>query len=377
MSRGDPRLDPPPPPWASWLSRLGAALLRLDGAPGPVDPSRLRRVLVVRTDDRLGNALLTVPLARALARALPHARVDLLLPAGRAAAAEGLPGLRVVRFEKRDAFRRPLRFLRFLRELRAEGYDAAVDAAHWHAFSLTSALIARLAGRRAVVGSARGAQALYSQKVPLPPPGLSEVEAKLLLAGGLGVEPPAAPALETLLGSAQAARARAREDLSALGVSGPFVALNPGARKPDHRWGVENFSALAARLHARRGATSVVLWGPGERALAEAVCAASAGGARLGPRTDLEGLAAVFREAAAVVTNDTGPMHLAVACGAKVVAVGLSADADRWSHPGPRFRLVRAAEPGAVDRAVEAVEGLLALTPPDPQGTLHPPRRDA
>jgi ADP-heptose:LPS heptosyltransferase len=41
-----------------------------------------------------------------------------------------------------------------------------------------------------------------------------------------------------------------------------------------------------------------------------------------------------------VVTNDTGPMHLAVACGAPVAAVFLDEAGLRWAHPGPRFEAV-------------------------------------
>ncbi|GAC1518778.1 MAG: hypothetical protein NVS2B9_22180 [Myxococcales bacterium] len=96
----------------------------------------------------------------------------------------------------------------------------------------------------------------------------------------------------------------------------------------------------------------------------------------LAPPTDLSGLAALFREAALVVANDTGPMHLAVACGARVLAIGLSSDAERWSHPGPRFRLVHAGGDGAVAAALAGAESLLALTPAQAQGSLRAPRRD-
>src|SRR5206468_4084262 len=104
--------------------------------------------------------------------------------------------LRVMPFEKTDAFRRPLRFLRFLRELRGSGYDAVVDAAHWHAFSLTSALISRWAARRWLVGADRGAPGFYSRAIPPPPPGAPEVEAKMLLLSGLDLPSPR-PVLQT------------------------------------------------------------------------------------------------------------------------------------------------------------------------------------
>jgi lipopolysaccharide heptosyltransferase III len=313
----DPRLDPPPGIAARLLTRAAHRLLPLPASP----PASIASVLVVRTDDRVGNALLTLPLVRALQQALPQAQVDLLLAARRAHVAEGLPRLRVLRFDKRAP---PLRQLRFLRGLRAR-YDVVIDAAHWHAFSLTSALLSRWAARRWVVGADRGPVArAYSAVAALPPPGTPDVLAKLELGRPLGLSLPALP-LETALGRGPSP------------VRGSFVALNPGARKQDHRWPALRFGQLAGRLRDARGLRSMVFWGPGEEPLAREVALASGGAAEVGPATDLEQLASAFRAAALVVTNDTGPMHLAVACGAPVVAVFLDASGLRWAHPGPRF----------------------------------------
>jgi heptosyltransferase III len=344
----DARLDAPPGLLPRLLARLATIVFPLRGqAPRP---DELRRVLVVRPDDRVGNALLTVPLALALRDALPGARVDLLVARGRAAVAEGLAGLRIVPFEKTDAFRHPLRFVRFLRNLRRERYDAVIDAAHWHAFSLTSALLSRLAARRWVVGAERGASFLYSHAEPLPPPGTPEAAAKLLLMRGVGLRPPARPALQTALGIDQTEWAA--EMTRDLGV---FAAVNPGARKEDHRWPAERFAQLIRALR-ERGVPALVTWGPGEEQLARSVAQASGGAARVAPPTDLARLAALFRRAAMVVTNDTGPMHLAVACGAKVVALLHAPEGGRWAHPGPRFVALVTPE---VSEVVAAAERLL------------------
>ena len=335
----DPRLDHDPGVFARALVGIARALLRLPDAP----PGQIASVLVVRTDDRVGNALLTVPLVRALQRALPLARVDLLLAARRAVVAEGLPGLTVVRFEKTDAFRHPLRFLRSLLALRR--YDVVVDAAHWHAFSLTSALLSRWAARRWVVGARRGPP-IYSAALPLPTEGTFEVVAKVALATALGAPPGLVPPLETSLG-------RAAFDA---GVA-EYVAINPGARKADHRWPPAQFGALATALRERRGVRSLVVWGPGEEPLARAVVEAAPYAALLAPPTDLDQLASILRRAALVVTNDSGPMHLAVACGAPVVALFLDTAGLRWAHPGARFAAVLA--PADAGPVLEAALRLL------------------
>ena len=171
---------------------------------------------------------------------------------------------------------------------------------------------------------------------------------KLSLLRGLGLAPPAqSPPLETSLGRSP--------------PPGRYAVINPGGRKADHRWPAASFGQLAAELKRIHGIPCIIAWGPGERELALEVLQASAGAAKLAEPTDLEGLASLFRGAALVVTNDTGPMHLAVACGAPVLALQLSADADRFSHPGPRFAGVRG-QPESIPTALDAAARLLALT---------------
>jgi heptosyltransferase-3 len=140
-------------------------------------------------------------------------------------------------------------------------------------------------------------------------------------------------------------------------VSGSFALLNPGARKEDHRWPAAQFGALARELQQRFSLPSVVFWGPGEESLAREAVEASGGTARLAPPTDLDQLAAALRACALAVTNDTGPMHLAVACGAPVVALFLDESGLRWAHPGPRFAAVVA--PTTLDPVLAAAARLI------------------
>jgi ADP-heptose:LPS heptosyltransferase len=278
---------------------------------------------------------------RALQEMLPRARVDLLLAAKRAVVAEGLPNLRVIRFDKR----RPWRGLFALRKK----YQVAIDAAHVHAFSLTSALLGRWAARDFLIGHDRGgmgwfySQAIAPQALPLP-----EDDLKLLLASPFGAAPK--PPLETSLGHSKPL------------IGGEYIALNPGSRKEDHRWPSASYAALARALSIR----TIVFWGPGEEALAREV------GAELAPPTDLEQLASSFRNARLVITNDTGPMHLATACGAPVLAILLNEDGLRWTHDGPRFKSLIAP---TVGEAIAAANALLdsANAPAQPAASPEAP----
>jgi heptosyltransferase-3 len=301
-----------------------------------------KKVLVIRTDERVGNVLLTIPLLRALRRGLPDAEVVFLHAASKGSLVRGLPYAdRLVPFEKKLFFRRPWRFFALLASLRRERFDVAIEAGHYHAFSLTAALLARAVGARRSIGHDRGdARALLDVVVPPPPGVVHDVSVKLSLLAPLGI-PPAGLELETPLGADPASREEARRLLAAAGLTGRrFLVVNPGARKADRRWAPERYAAVAARLAARFDLAPLVIWGPGEEELARAVAAGAGTGARVAPPTDLRQLAALLREAALVLTNDTGPMHLAVAAGAPTVAVFLVGDHQRWGHPLPAFASV-------------------------------------
>lgn len=338
------------------MKRLGRFLLELairlliwPGKPTAVELSKVRRVLVIRPDPRVGNVLLTVPLLRALKAGLPQATVDVLVAKGKEPLVAGLPFVDgILAFAKQDLFKAPWRFWALLRRLR--GYDVAIEAGHFHAFSFTAAWLTRKTQAPVRIGHDRGlARRFLTDSVRHDPSKVNDVEAKLELLAPLGLAP-AGTELETRLGR------EGPKVLRLLTEGLPrqrFAALNLGARKADHRWEPERFGELAYKLRGR-GLVPLLLWGPGEEGLCEAALAASGGTAVKGPPTDLEELAAVFRVSAVAVTNDTGPMHLACAVDAKVVAVFLSEDAERWAHPGPRFQGVKVREEADPVAAVDA-----------------------
>ncbi|MGE0865119.1 MAG: glycosyltransferase family 9 protein, partial [Vicinamibacterales bacterium] len=99
------------------------------------------------------------------------------------------------------------------------------------------------------------------------------------------------------------------------------VVLNPGAAWPNKRWPAERFGALADKLHAFTRLRSMVTWGPGEQPLAQAVVNASGGVASLAPPTQIADLAVIMRDAALVVSGDTGPLHIAAAMGTPLVGL--------------------------------------------------------
>jgi heptosyltransferase-1 len=105
--------------------------------------------------------------------------------------------------------------------------------------------------------------------------------------------------------------------------------INAGAAWPNKRWPPERFGELASFLRDACGLTPVVLWGPGEEGLADAVIAASSNAAVAAPATGVADLVALARASAIVISGDTGPLHIATAVGTPSVSLFGPTDPDR------------------------------------------------
>lgn len=290
-----------------------------------------RRVVLVRIDDRVGEALLTTPLVAALK---DRYAVELLVHPRCVRVLEGLPGVGAVHpFERRWLRWGP--FGAELRRLRALTEGAVVvNCASWAEHSGTAALLSRLVAPRAcVVGPAvRPAGTLMDVAVPARADTRSEHLQRLHLLSPLLGEVPEAPLTFRRPRVTEAVR-----DFAAA-TRAPFAVVNPGGRLDERRVPPDVFSAACRRL-LDLGHTPVVTWGPGEEGLASAVVAAVPGSS-LAPPTSLDELAALMQQARLVVCNNTGPMHLAVAVGTPTLALFHRMPLDRWGHPRPPHRML-------------------------------------
>jgi ADP-heptose:LPS heptosyltransferase len=155
-------------------------------------------------------------------------------------------------------------------------------------------------------------------------------------------EPGTAPApdLSWVLGGASGARP------PAAGLKPkPYAMFVPGgsAHRPEKRWPVERYGELARILYAR-GLEVVIIGGPQEAALAQAIQRQVPGARDLTGRTDFASIAVLGAKAALAVGNDTGPLHLAAAAGAPTVVLFSSASDPALSAPRGKVAVLQAAK---------------------------------
>ena len=272
------------------------------------------KILIVRLG-ALGDVVHTIPVAAALRRAHPMCQIDWIVDARHA---ELLDLVRVL--DRVIALETPAipGWLRAVRELRQVSYDVALDLQGL----MKSALLARASGAQRVIGFSvwhlreKGARPFYSEVGDPPGDAVDHVILKnLRLLRTLGIE---TSRVEFPLRDEPSAAADVVRGL--LGEA-PFALLNPGAAWPNKRWPPERLGAVASFLRDIRGLRSVVLWGPGEAPLAQSVADASDGAAVVAPPTRMADLVRLSRAATVVVSGDTGPLHVAAAAGAPLVAI--------------------------------------------------------
>jgi heptosyltransferase-2 len=224
-------------------------------------------------------------------------------------------------------------------------------------FSFSSAWEARRAGLRALGYRGEGRSLLLRRALPMPQ-GTHEIERYWQLATAVTGDTSAQLPQQLTLPLDAAARDEARQRLAAAGVTGAYTVLCPFGGGPidghDKHWpGFRDF----ARQLQRAGHTLVLCPGPDERALAER----DYDGLCVVPDLGLAAYAALVAGARQMVSNDTGPGHIAAAVGTPLLSVLGPTPVWKWRPWGPRVQVLQGwPQWPTVDDGLKAFDALSA-----------------
>jgi heptosyltransferase I len=277
------------------------------------------KVLILKPSS-LGDVVQALPVLRLLKQHRPAAEVHWWLAAELAPLLEDDADIaRLIPFERKQ-WRKPAYWPRGLAQvqaMRAARYDWVIDLQGL----ARSAAFAWLADGAFTVGlelEREGAHLAYDLAVPRPKDRPHAVDWYLAVARALGIPVhddfdwlPARPSV-----AAQVELKWARDGFRWLGI-------NPGARWDNKRWPAGHFAELVRLLAARDARLRfALLGGSGDWQLTEAIRAAAPDRCEnFAGRTALPELIEVLRRCELLVTNDTGPMHLAAALRKPVVSL--------------------------------------------------------
>jgi lipopolysaccharide heptosyltransferase II len=271
--------------------------------------SDISRILVIKLR-AIGDVLLSTVVLKNLRAAFPQATIDFLTERPSREVLAGNPDLHeTVIFDPKQESGPGL-----IAMIRRRRYDLVLDLFG----NPRSAIVTLLSGARYRVGY-RFSWRRHCYTIVVEPRGgeVHNTEFNLDALRAIGVpivsSRPQFPVSEE---AEQFADAFLRE----AGLAGrTVVALNPGGGWYTKRWRAAQFAQLGAMV--RPDARVLLIWGPGEREEAERVRTLMGGDALLIPPTNLKQLASILKRCSLLVTNDSGPMHIAAAMDTPVVAI--------------------------------------------------------
>jgi len=290
----------------------------LPSIPNPQSLTPNPRLLVAQTGF-LGDVVLTTPLIAELRRRLAPRSLTVLTTPQAKPLLEYHPAVdRVLVDAKRTAGHGILGLIRAAQQLRRERFSLAV-APHK---SWRTAFLLALAGIPHRIGFRQSPGWFLYHRTATRDSHRHEVERILCLMRAFGVEPEECERKPRIEYRA-AARASAQVLLREAGLEGtePLFIVCPGSVWPTKRWTVEGYASLI-RLLERNYGRVLICGGPDDMAVAQAVHRQAGGqGVNLTGRADLPTFMALIDCARVVISNDSAPMHMAVARGVLVVAI--------------------------------------------------------
>ncbi|MDT7604586.1 MAG: hypothetical protein QOF61_2583 [Acidobacteriota bacterium] len=305
-----------------------------------------RNILVIDFG-QMGDVMLSLPALAALRQRFPRARITV---------AVGKPGKQIVeltgsadevlivdRVALRDGFAPAsiFKIARLVKEVRQRGFDFVVDL---HSLSETN-LLGYLSGAPSRLYSRRPGRSLDFLSNFRPAPRVEDrekhaVERYLDVVAPLGVgEVSREPRLPLREEAERAVEQLFRREK--VGGDAPLVGVFPGAGNPSRQWRLERFAEIAERVARNDNLRTLVFLGPEERARAREIRAAfPARTTTFIEKLDIPQLASALARVSVLVSNDTGPVHVAASVGTPVVVMVGRLTRDGYEPVGSRHRTI-------------------------------------
>ena len=293
--------------------------------------------ILIRGPNWVGDAVLAIPAMKALRERFPHAEITLLVRPWVAGLFASVPFIDHVWCEEKPAGL--AQWARITGEIRGRGFDLGLLLPN----SFESALMMFLGRVPRRVGYATdGRRWMLTNSIKPGEGSRHQLHYYLDLVKVLSASTDR-PSIEIQATAEE--RANAQTLLSAEGIQtgAPFLTLNAGAAYGSaKRWHEDRFAKVADTLASEFGLQVALIGSEADRFIAELIRARmKAPAALLTGKTSLETLIGVLAESSLMITNDSGPMHIAAALGVPTVAIFGSTDETVTGPMGARTRVVK------------------------------------
>jgi ADP-heptose:LPS heptosyltransferase len=276
-----------------------------------VDKSEVKRILII-TLSNLGDVVLTTPVVVALKREFPHARIDMLVgPLGKEVFEKDRNIFKLIIYDKHMPIAGKRRLQLKLKKLK---YDLVVDL------------------RNTVIGLLIGPRYRTATIQHFPREVMHSMDRHLYRLKSLGIETANA---KPYLHVSQDDDMYISDLLSSSKINDKFVVINAGAKSHLKRWNKEGFAEVADRINAECGADVIFIGSKGDNEIIAGIIKRMKHRPHnfIG-RTSVRQLGSLLRRSKLLITNDSAPLHVGCAVGARVLAIFGPTDPKKYGPTG-------------------------------------------
>ena len=298
--------------------------------------------ILIRSTNWIGDAVMTTPAVRTIRGNFPNARISMLAKPWVAPVFAHSPHVdEIVVFDAYGRHKGVSGKIRLAKALRRHRFDTAILLQN----AIEAALLAIMAGIPRRIGFDTDARRLlltHPVRCTKAIKSIHQTGYYLEILKGVGLRPGTAE-LELVVGEND--QRKAHRLLSQHGVDSKqrVIGLNPSATfGPAKQWLPERYAALGDRLKRESGATIVIFGGPADQDLGRSITQMMTGPViDFSGKTSLSEAMALIDRCDALVTNDSGLMHVAAALNTPLVAIFGSTNWTTTSPHSPTSRIVR------------------------------------
>jgi lipopolysaccharide heptosyltransferase II len=276
----------------------------------------MNNILVVNIN-WLGDAVFSIPVFKALKKTYPQARVTCLCVPRVKEVLQYCPYVdKIIIYDERGKHRFPWRKWKLIRYLRKEKFDAAFLLHR----SMTRGLMVFLAGIPLRIGYCK-VKAFLTHPVTMNAEDVHRCDYYLRVLEGYGIKvQDRLCELRLKVDDMQAVDSKLSK--AGIGLTESYVVLNTGGNWDLKRWSTDSFTLLAKRLDREFGFKIVFSGADKDRENCQRMAqAADIKAVVLAGETSVGESLALFKKAAAVISSDSGPLHLAHSVGADVIGI--------------------------------------------------------
>lgn len=276
-----------------------------------IDSSRIKRILLI-TLSNVGDIMLTTPVIKALKTEFPLARVDVMVgPDGREVFERDPAVFKLIIYDKHMPITEKRRLQLKLKKL---GYDLVVD--------LRNTVFPMLIGPK-----------FRTSTIQRFPKNIIHSRSKhLYRLKTFGIDAEGVSSYIHIPGEDDA---YVSELLNKENIKDPFVVINPGAKSHIKRWHCDGFASVADRLVSECGVEVVLIGTENDKdAVAGTMLKMRGRHHNFVNKTNIRQLAALIGKSKLLITNDSAPLHIGCAVGAKVLAIFGPTDPKRYGPTG-------------------------------------------